>query len=283
MAIIIDGKYVSQKIRENLKEEVLSLKEKGITPGLAVIIVGNNPSSEIYVRNKAKACEAVGINSSVIKFDSDIDEDTLIDKINELNIDKNIHGILVQLPLPKHIDEKRVIKSISPSKDVDCFTEENVGKISIGDYGPLPCTPAGIIELLNEYNVDVVGKNCCVIGRSNIVGKPMAMLLINAGATVTVCNSKTKDLKEITKNSDIVICAIGKPRYITSEYIKDQSVVIDVGINRLEDGKICGDIDFDNVVDKCSYITPVPGGVGPMTITSLLKNTIYTCKTINNL
>lgn len=275
---IIDGKLVSKNIRLEIAKEVEELKKQGITPGLAVIIVGNNPASEIYVRNKIKACEEVGIYSEKIALSENTQEDELLKIIAALNNRDDINGILVQMPLPKQIRASKVIDAISPEKDVDCFSKVNVGGIMVGEYNLMPCTPQGIMELLKAYDIEVQGKYCTVIGRSNIVGKPMAMLLINEGGTVTVCNSKTKDLKKVCLGSEIIVSAIGKAKYITKEYIPDGCVVIDVGMNRDENGKLCGDVDFENVVDKCSYITPVPGGVGPMTITMLLKNTVKACK-----
>ena len=275
MAEIIDGKLVSRSIRENLTLQIEEFKTKtGITPGLAVIMVGDNPASAVYVRNKHKACTEVGIKSYQIELPSETSEEELLLKIDELNRDDNVHGILVQLPLPKHINEEKVINRISPEKDVDAFHPVNVGKIMIGNYSFLPCTPAGIMELLAYYNVEISGKRCVVIGRSNIVGKPMALLLLEKHGTVTVCHSRTKNLADITKEADILVVAIGKATFLTADMVKEGAVVIDVGINRLPDGKLCGDVDFDNVSSVASFITPVPGGVGPMTITMLLKNTL---------
>lgn len=275
MAEIIDGKLVSRSIRENLTLQIEDFKTKtGITPGLAVIMVGDNPASAVYVRNKHKACTEVGIKSYQIELPSETSEEELLLKIDELNRDDNVHGILVQLPLPKHINEEKVINRISPEKDVDAFHPVNVGKIMIGNYSFLPCTPAGIMELLAYYNVEISGKRCVVIGRSNIVGKPMALLLLEKHGTVTVCHSRTKNLSDITKEADILVVAIGKATFLTADMVKEGAVVIDVGINRLSDGKLCGDVDFDNVSSVASFITPVPGGVGPMTITMLLKNTL---------
>ena len=279
MAEIIDGKLVSNKLREELKIEIAEFKNNyGITPGLAVIMVGDNPASAVYVRNKHKACADVGITSYQIELPSETSEDELLSKIDELNADKNVHGILVQLPLPKHIDEEKVINRISPDKDVDAFHPINVGKIMIGNYSFLPCTPAGIMELLRHYNVDITGKKCVVVGRSNIVGKPMALLLLEKHGTVTVCHSRTRELSEITREADILVVAIGRARFLTADMVKDGAVVIDVGINRLPDGKLAGDVDFEPVAERASLITPVPGGVGPMTITMLLKNTITAAK-----
>lgn len=279
MAEIIDGKLVSNKLREELKIEIAEFKNNyGITPGLAVIMVGDNPASAVYVRNKHKACADVGITSYQIELPSETSENELLSKIDELNADKNVHGILVQLPLPKHIDEEKVINRISPDKDVDAFHPINVGKIMIGNYSFLPCTPAGIMELLAHYNVDISGKRCAVIGRSNIVGKPMSLLLLEKHGTVTVCHSRTKNLAEITKEADILVVAIGKAGFLTADMVKPGAVVIDVGINRLDDGKLAGDVAFDSVFGIASLITPVPGGVGPMTITMLLKNTLTAAK-----
>lgn len=279
MAKIIDGKLVSSVLREKIKDDVASfIDEKHITPGLAVIIVGENPASQVYVRNKHKACLNVGIRSFQIELPEATTEEELLSKITELNSSSLVHGILVQLPLPKHINEDRIIKAIAPEKDVDAFHPENVGKIMIGKYDLLPCTPAGIISLIDYYNIDVCGKNCVVIGRSNIVGKPMSLLLLERNGTVTVCHSRTKNLADITRGADIVVVAIGKPEFLTSDMIKDGAVVIDVGINRLPDGRLVGDAEFSGCEAKASYITPVPGGVGPMTITTLLKNTLCAAK-----
>lgn len=279
MAEIINGKLVSSEVRKNITAEIEKFKEEtGVTPGLAVILVGNNPASAVYVRNKHKACLEVGINSYEITMPEETLENELLSKIDELNNDPKVHGILVQLPLPKHISEEKVINSISPSKDVDAFHPTNVGKIVGGKYDFLPCTPAGIMELLHFYNVEINGKECVVIGRSNIVGKPMALLLLAENGTVTVCHSRTKELKEVTKRADILVVAIGKPNFVTADMVKEGAVVIDVGINRTDDGKLCGDVDFIEVEQKASKITPVPGGVGPMTITMLLKNTLTAAK-----
>ena len=275
MAEIISGKLVSAKVREEIKNAVVAFREKyNRVPGLAVIMVGNNPASAVYVRNKHKACLEAGITSYEITFDENITEEELLAKIRELNADNAVDGILVQLPLPKHISEERVIETISPAKDVDAFHPENVGKIMIGNYTFLPCTPAGVIELLKHYNVQVEGKKCVIIGRSNIVGKPMAHLLLERNGTVTVCHSRTRELCEITKEADILVVAIGRANFVTGDMVKPGAVVIDVGINRLSDGKLVGDVDFSSVEPHVSAITPVPGGVGPMTITMLLKNTV---------
>ena len=279
MAELISGKLVSAEVRKSLQNEIKEfISETAVTPGLAVILVGNNPASAVYVRNKHKACLEVGINSYEITMPEETTEDELLSKINELNQDKNVHGILVQLPLPKHISEDKVINSISPEKDVDAFHPANVGKIVSGKYDFIPCTPAGVMELLHFYNVEISGKECVVIGRSNIVGKPMALLLLAENGTVTICHSRTKDLKEVTKRADILVVAIGKANFVTADMVKPGAVVIDVGINRLDDGKLAGDVDFDAVSEVASMITPVPGGVGPMTITMLLKNTLTAAK-----
>ncbi len=274
MSTIIDGKETSAQIRKEYAEEVKELAKKGIVPGLAVIIVGNDPASAVYVRNKGKACQEIGIHSEIIEMPEDTPEQKLIEEIQKLNERKDIDGILVQLPLPKHINPSAVVDSISPQKDVDAFSEVNVGKIMLGRQSFVPCTPAGIMELLKRYNIDITGKNCVVVGRSDIVGKPMAMLLMQQDGTVTVCHSKTQNLSEYTKRADILVVAIKKPRYVKANMVKEGAVVIDVGINRFENGKLTGDVDFDEVSKVASYITPVPGGVGPMTITMLLKNTI---------
>ena len=279
MAVIIDGKLVSEKTRESIREKVKEFKAgNGITPGLAVIVVGNDPASAVYVRNKHKATLDVGMNSYQIELPDDTDEDVLLKKVAELNSDPSVSGILVQLPLPKHISEKKVIAAISPDKDVDAFHPQNVGKIMIGDYDLLPCTPAGIMRLIDFYGINIGGKNCVVIGRSNIVGKPMAHLLLERNGTVTVCHSKTSDLSSITRNADIIVVAIGKAKFLTSDMIKPGAVVIDVGINRDCNGKLVGDVDFESASRVASYITPVPGGVGPMTISMLLENTLTAAK-----
>ena len=283
MAEIIHGKIVSQKLRSELKEGVDSFRsETGVTPGLAVIIVGGDPASQVYVRNKQRACAEVGINSVVIEYPDGTTESELLSKIDQLNSDSNIHGILVQLPLPENINEKAIIDRIDPGKDVDAFHPYNVGKIMLGSYDFLPCTPAGIIALLDYYKVDISGKRCAVIGRSNIVGKPMALLLTERNATVTLCHSKTKGLGDICRNSDIIVVAIGRAEYLTANMVKDGAIIIDVGINRLSDGRLVGDVNFDEVSRVASLITPVPGGVGPMTITTLLKNTLLAAKIKNS-
>lgn len=279
MAEIIDGKLVSKTLRDELKNDVDAfIKEYNEAPGLAVIMVGDNPASAVYVRNKHKGCAEVGMTSYQIEYPADTTEEELLTKIDELNADKKVNGILVQLPLPRHIDEDKVINRIAPEKDVDAFHPENVGRIMIGKYNLLPCTPAGIVELLKFYKVDATGKNCVIIGRSNIVGKPMALLLLERNGTVTVCHSKTKDLASITKGADILVVAIGRANFVTADMVKEGAVVIDVGINRGEDGKLYGDVKFDEVEPIASMITPVPGGVGPMTITMLLKNTLMAAK-----
>ena len=279
MANIIDGKLVTSEVRKKTALEIVEFKERyGVTPGLAVILVGNDPASAVYVRNKHKGCVEVGINSYEIKMPEETTEEELLCEIARLNSDENVHGILVQLPLPKHISEERILNSISPKKDVDAFHPENVGKIMLGKYAFLPCTPAGIMELLAFYNVDIEGKECVVLGRSNIVGKPMSQLLLAKNGTVTVCHSRTKNLADVTKRADILVVAIGKAKFVGKEMVKPGAVVIDVGINRMPDGKLCGDVDFETVSDVASMITPVPGGVGPMTITMLLKNTLTAAK-----
>ena len=279
MAKIIDGKLVSQEVRKRLANEVQEFKGKtGVTPGLAVILVGNDPASAVYVRNKHRGCEEAGMNSYQIYLPEETTEDELLQKIEQLNADKSVHGILVQLPLPKHISEDKVIAKISAEKDVDAFNTSNVGKIVTGKYSFLPCTPAGIMELFRFYNVDISGKECVVICRSNIVGKPMALLLLAENGTVTVCHSRTKNLAEVTRRADILVVAIGKANFVGHDMVKEGAVVIDVGINRLENGKLAGDVDFEAVAPIASMITPVPGGVGPMTISMLLQNTLTAAK-----
>ena len=279
MAEIINGKLVTAEVRKQTAGDVSEFKEKyGVTPGLAVILVGNDPASAVYVRNKHKGCLEVGINSYEITMPEETTEEALLSEIARLNADEKVHGILVQLPLPKHISEEKILNSISPMKDVDAFHPENVGKIMLGKYAFLPCTPAGVMELLSFYNVDIEGKECVVLGRSNIVGKPMSQLLLAKNGTVTVCHSRTRNLAEVTKRADILVVAIGKAKFVGKEMVKEGAVVIDVGINRMDDGKLCGDVDFDAVSEVASMITPVPGGVGPMTITMLLKNTLTAAK-----
>ncbi|AWI12815.1 MULTISPECIES: bifunctional methylenetetrahydrofolate dehydrogenase/methenyltetrahydrofolate cyclohydrolase FolD [Bacillaceae] len=280
---IIDGKAIAGKKREELKQAVEELKAKGITPGLAVILVGDDPASQTYVRNKQRACKEVGIYSLLLKYEENITEEFLLARIKELNENKEIHGILVQLPLPNQINPKVVIEAIHPDKDVDGFHPLNVGKLLTGEDTFVPCTPLGIIEMLKEIHIDLTGKHAVVIGRSNIVGKPMGQLLLGENATVTYCHSKTVDLPSITRQADVLVSAIGQANRITADYVKEGAVVIDVGMNRNEEGKLCGDVLYDEVKNKASYITPVPGGVGPMTITMLLANTVkaamkYTAK-----
>ncbi len=284
MAEIIDGKLVSRVTRESIKKECEKIKaEYGKAPGLAVILVGDNPASEVYVRNKHRACTEVGFNSYEITMPAETTEEELLTKIEELNTDSDVHGILVQLPLPRGINEERVIGAINKNKDVDAFAHENVGKIVTGGYDFLPCTPAGIMTLLDYYKVDIEGKNCVVVGRSNIVGKPMTLLLLERNGTVTVCHSRTKNLSEYTKRADILVVAVGRANFIKGEDIKEGAVVVDVGINRLENGSLCGDVEFDSASKQASLITPVPGGVGPMTITTLLQNTLTAFKKSKNL
>ena len=277
---IIDGKIISASVKERVKSEVLELNKKGITVGLAVIIVGEDPASKIYVSNKKKACEQLGIKSVEYALSADTTEEELLTLINNLNEDKSINGILCQLPLPRHLDEKIIINAISPEKDVDAFHPHNVGRIMIGDYDFVPCTPAGIMEMLAFEGIEAEGKSCVVIGRSNIVGKPMGMLLLHKNGTVTICHSRTKNLKEICREADILVAAVGKANFVTADMVKDGAVVIDVGMNRSE-GRLCGDVDFEAVKDKCSAITPVPGGVGPMTIAMLMQNTLTAAKRQN--
>lgn len=271
---ILDGKAVSLKVKESVKVRADELKKFGIEPTLAVVLVGEDKASQTYVRAKEKACNEYGIKSVAHRLSENTTQNELLALINVLNLDDSIHGILVQLPLPKHIDTNVVLAAIDPRKDVDGFHAVNVGKLVSGLDGFVPCTPLGVMEILKEYGIDVAGLNAVVIGRSNIVGKPMANLLLNASATVTVTHSKTKNLKEICKNADLIVAAIGKPFFLKADMVKDGAVVVDVGINRLDDGRLVGDVDFENVAPKCSYITPVPGGVGPMTIAMLLNNTI---------
>lgn len=272
MAKIIDGKQISLDIKNELKEKVAKYKEQGIEITLAVVKVGNDPASAVYVRNKEKACEYVGINSKTLALPEETTEEELLNVVKELNEDKNVNGILVQLPLPKHIDESKVLLTIDSTKDVDGFHPVNVGKMVIGEDTFLPCTPAGIIEMIKRTDIDIEGKECVVIGRSNIVGKPMAMLMLKENVTVTIAHSRTKDLKEVTKRADIIVAAIGKAKFVTADYVKEGAVVIDVGMDREENGKLCGDVDFESVSKVASAITPVPGGVGPMTVTMLLVN-----------
>lgn len=274
MAKIIDGKQISKEIKEELREEVSLLKQQGKEACLAVIQVGNDPASSVYVGNKKKACDFIDISSKSYELEETTTQETLLHLIKELNEDDTVNGILVQLPLPKHMDEDVVIQTISPQKDVDGFHPISVGNLWIGDQGFLSCTPAGIIQLLKRSEIEIAGKECVIIGRSNIVGKPMAALMLRENATVTITHSRTKDLKEVARRADILIVAIGKPRFVTSEYVKEGAVVIDVGIHRDENNKLCGDVDYANVIDKVSAITPVPGGVGPMTIAMLMNNCV---------
>lgn len=283
MAKIIDGKAVSAKVKEQVRKEAEVLKNKGIEIGLAVVIVGNNSASRVYVNNKKKACEEVGFNSYEYALPEETTEAELLELVEKLNSDDRVNGILVQLPLPKQINENAIINAIRPDKDVDAFHPENVGHIMIGDFSFLPCTPAGVMELIAETGVDVCGKNCVVIGRSNIVGKPMAMLLLHKNGTVTICHSRTKNLAEICSKADILVAAVGKAKFVTPDMIKEGAVVIDVGMNRDENGKLCGDVDYAACFDKAGYITPVPGGVGPMTIAMLMRNTLTAAKIKNNI
>ena len=283
MAKIIDGKALAQSIKENIALEVAALKEKGVTPGLAVILVGDDPASKVYVNNKKKACAQVGIYSEEYLLPADTDEKTLLDLIAKLNADKNISGVLLQSPIPSHLDYRKISETISPAKDVDAFHPYNVGKIMIGDFDFVPCTPAGVIELIKSTGTEIAGKNCVVIGRSNIVGKPQAMLLLKENGTVTVCHSKTKDIASFTRNADILVVAVGKAGFVNGDMIKPGAVVIDVGMNRNAEGKLCGDVDFASAEPVAAYITPVPGGVGPMTVTMLLKNTVKAAKLANGI
>ncbi|MCI5650770.1 MAG: bifunctional methylenetetrahydrofolate dehydrogenase/methenyltetrahydrofolate cyclohydrolase FolD [Ruminococcus bromii] len=283
MAVRIDGKAVAEKIKAQVAEEVAALKAQGICPGMAVVLVGDDPASKIYVNNKKKACAQTGIYSEEHVLPAETTQEELLALIAKLNADEKIHGILVQSPLPKHLDEKLVVEHIDPNKDVDAFHAYNVGKIMIGDFAFLPCTPAGVIELIRSTGVEISGKNCVVVGRSNIVGKPMAMLLLHNNGTVTICHSKTKNLAEICRTADILVAAVGKAKFITADMVKPGAVVIDVGMDRDENGKLCGDVDYDAVEPVASYITPVPGGVGPMTIAMLMKNAVSAAKIQNGL
>jgi len=271
---IIDGRHISNLVKEELIPKVENLKAKGIHPGLAVVLVGDNPASKIYVGSKKKACEFIGIKSFSYELPSQVSEKEVLELITTLNNDKAIHGILVQLPLPKHIDEQKVLLAIDPKKDVDGFHPMSVGALVVGAEGFVSCTPAGIIELLHRSNVTIEGKHCVVVGRSNIVGKPISMLLLKEHGTVTICHSRTKDLGQIVKQADIIVAAVGVPKLITKDMIKKDAVIIDVGMNRLEDGTLCGDVDFEGCIEKASFITPVPGGVGPMTIAMLMDNCV---------
>ena len=283
MAQIIDGKKISAEVKAGVAAEVAALKEKGVSVGLSVVIVGNNPASRVYVNNQKKACAACGIDSYEYALPEETTEEELLRLIDQLNHDSKVNGILVQLPVPKQIDDHKIIAAISPLKDVDAFTEGNVGKIMIGEYNFLPCTPAGCMDLIDSTGVSVDGKNCVVIGRSNIVGKPMAMLLLHRNGTVTICHSHTKNLREICSQADILVAAVGKAGCVTAEMVKEGAVVIDVGMNRNAEGKLCGDVDFEAVEKKAGYITPVPGGVGPMTIATLMRNTLTAAKVQNDL
>ena len=282
MAQLIDGKQISKEVKDELRKEVEFLKQQGKNCCLAVIQVGNDPASSVYVGNKKKACEAIGIESLAYELPDTTTEEEVLSLIEDLNNNDKVHGILCQLPLPKHIDEDKVIQAISPKKDVDGFHPQNVGALTIGQQGFVSCTPAGIIELLKRSNIEMEGKHCVVIGRSNIVGKPMALLMLRENATVTVCHSRTRNLKEICKQADILIVAIGKPLFVTADYVKEGAVVIDVGIHRNANNKLCGDVDFDDVAPVCSAITPVPGGVGPMTIAMLMKNCLTSVALMQN-
>ena len=280
---LINGKEISAAVKERAAAEVATLKEQGIEVCLAVILVGDDPASQVYVGNKKKACEACGMRSLEFRLPADTKQEELMQLIAELNADKSVNGILCQLPLPKHLDEDAVTSAILPEKDVDGFHPVNAGLLLSGKEGFLPCTPAGIMEMLKYENIDCKGKNCVVIGRSNIVGKPAALLMLAADATVTVCHSRTANLKEVVKGADIIIAAVGRPNFVTADMVKDGAVVIDVGINRLENGKLCGDVDFEAVCEKASAITPVPGGVGPMTIAMLMQNTVIAAKKQNRI
>lgn len=278
MAEIIDGKELAKKVRKELKKDVEALKAKGINPKLAVIMVGNDPGSTVYVRNKSKACEKVGIEFEEFLFDEKTEEAELLDLIDKLNADDSVHGILLQCPVPKHIDVNKAFRRISPNKDVDGFNPINVGNLTIGEDAFISCTPYGVVKMFEEYNIETEGKRAVILGRSNIVGKPMIQCMLNKNSTVTVCHSRTQNIGEVIKEADIVIAAIGKPNFVKADMVKDGAVVIDVGINRLEDGTITGDVDYENVAPKASFITPVPGGVGPMTIAMLLNNVVKAAK-----
>jgi len=281
--IIIDGKKISADVRAQVAAETARLKEQGIVPGLAVIIVGDDPASRVYVNNKKKACAELGFYSEEHALPASTTQEELIALVQELNQRKDINGILCQLPLPKGLDDKAVINAISPEKDVDAFHPSNVGRIMLGEYSFLPCTPAGVMELLHSAGVEIAGKECVVIGRSNIVGKPMGMLLLHEHGTVTICHSRTKDLAEVTRRADVLVAAVGRAKFVTADMVKPGAAVIDVGMNRDENGKLCGDVDFDAVAPLCSAITPVPGGVGPMTIAMLMRNTLTAAKLQNGL
>lgn len=282
-AQIMDGKKISDEIRGEIRAEVERLAGQGIRPGLVVILVGDDPASQVYVRNKAKACEQLGYHSEVIRMPAETSQEELMEKIAKYNADPAIHGILVQLPLPAHLDEKPVLDAISPEKDVDGFHPINVGKMMIGEDALLPCTPSGVIEMIKRSGISIAGKHAVVIGRSNIVGKPMSMLLLREHATVTICHSRTPDLPAITSQADILVAAVGRANMVKKEWIKPGAVVIDVGMNRLENGKLAGDVDFEDAKETAGWLTPVPGGVGPMTITMLMANTMKACKKANGL
>jgi methylenetetrahydrofolate dehydrogenase (NADP+)/methenyltetrahydrofolate cyclohydrolase len=277
-AKIMDGKKISDEIRSEIRTEVEQMAKQGIRPGLAVILVGDDPASQVYVRNKAKACEQLGYHSEVVRLPAETSQEELMEKIAQFNADPAIHGILVQLPLPAHLDEKPVLDAISPEKDVDGFHPVNVGKMMIGEDALLPCTPAGVIEMMKRSGISIAGKHAVVIGRSNIVGKPMSMLLLREHATVTICHSRTPDLPDVTSRADILVAAVGRANMVKKDWVKPGAVVIDVGMNRLDSGKLAGDVDFEDVKDTAGWITPVPGGVGPMTITMLMANTLKACK-----
>ncbi|MCI7349502.1 MAG: bifunctional methylenetetrahydrofolate dehydrogenase/methenyltetrahydrofolate cyclohydrolase FolD [Ruminococcus sp.] len=283
MAAVIDGKAISAKVKSEVRQETEALKAKGISIGLAVVIVGDNPASRVYVNNKKKACAEVGFESFEYALPQETTQEELLALVDKLNKNDTVNGILVQLPLPKQIDEKAVINAILPEKDVDAFHPVNVGKIMIGDFAFLPCTPAGVMELIASTGVEISGKECVVIGRSNIVGKPMAMLLLHKNGTVTICHSKTKNLAEVCSRADILVAAVGRANFVTPDMVKEGAVVIDVGMNRLENGKLCGDVDYAACFEKAGYITPVPGGVGPMTIAMLMKNTLTSAKIKNGI
>jgi len=283
MAELLNGKLLSDQVKLAVKAEVETLKRQGVTICLAVVIVGKDPASRVYVNNKKKACELVGIQSREYALPEETTEEELLALVDELNRDRSVNGILVQLPVPKQIDDHKIIAAIDPKKDVDAFTEGCVGKIMIGDYDFLPCTPAGCMDLIRLSGIDLTGKEAVVVGRSNIVGKPMAMLLLHANATVTICHSRTQNLKEVCRRADVLVAAVGKAKMITADMVKPGAVVIDVGMNRDENGKLCGDVDFDAVKDVAGFITPVPGGVGPMTIATLMRNTVTAAKVQNNL
>ena len=283
MEMLLNGKEVAKKIKEDLKLEVDQIKERGITPKLAVVMVGNNEASKVYVKNKSKACDTIGVEFEEFLLEENTTEEELFELIDRLNEDKNINGILVQAPIPKHLDQNKAFRRIKPEKDVDGFNPINVGDLSIGNDCFISCTPYGVMKILEYYNIELEGKNAVVLGRSNIVGKPMVQCLLSKNATVTVCHSRTQNIKEITKNADILIAAIGKAKFVTEDMVKEGAIVIDVGINRLDNGKICGDVDFEAVESKVKAITPVPGGVGPMTIAMLMNNLVKATKLQNNL